>query len=270
MRVAKAVHPPEWRCLPNLRPSPLASQHLLMAARAGQLDRRLDYLMLSRAGVTPPAGAQELWQAPSLHGPFWKGHAFGSPQLFEHVRLTEPQITGEIAALLGRPGAIAAGRRRAFLKALLNLTEADPDAAGWSGFIDRSVVSVAAERDPTAAGRPGRVGSRRNGALDLLFTLDAGPERRHVVVEVKCEARLGRSQLSGYAAKTRRLSNARYVLLSPDPHTELKRNARWTWCSWRGLLARWESTAAACDDDDPMFRLFRSVLLRRFPCPTRR
>ncbi|AYG95602.1 hypothetical protein D8I30_10735 [Brevundimonas naejangsanensis] len=245
--------------VPDLRPD-----LLLRAAVHRRSDVLCDVRLLANAALTPPAEPDLLWAGGGLWGPFWKGHPFGGPSLFNHIRLTEPQITRELASWLSRSPGNGIDRSGCFLIALMG----EPGAfeADWSDFIRSSRITVEAEKDPASIGRKRpRKESRRNGALDLFFTL-AGPdgERRHVVVEAKCDAAVGKGQLSTYRNRTRQLPGTRYVFLAPARAPELGRNKDWRFCTWRGLLARWESRLAASGDDDRVFSLFRSELFRRF------
>lgn len=252
-----------WATLPGIEPD-LHPDLLLRAARARQSDVRYDIRLLADAALAPRTDPGLLWGQGCLWGPFWNGHPFGGPSLFHHIRLHEPQITRELAGWLSRSPKDGGDRAGGFLIALMN----EPGAFGtdWSGFIRSARISVEAEKDPASIGRKHpRKESRRNGALDLFFTLvGADGERRHVVVEAKCEAAVGKGQLSAYRDRTRHLKDVRYVLLAASRPPELTRNKEWRFCAWRGLLTRWETRLAASGDDDRVFSLFRSELFRRF------
>lgn len=249
--------------LPGIEPD-LHPGLLLRAARDRSRDVLYDIRLLADAALTSRADPGLLWGQGCLWGPFWKGHPFGGPSLFNDIWLHEPQITRELAAWLSRPAMDGSNRAACFLRALMD--ETADDSGNWNDDIRNASITVEAEKDPTSTGRRHpRQASRSNGALDLLFTL-ATPcgELRHVVVEVKCEAPLGKGQLSAYRRATRRLSHTRYVLLARERLPQLARNTEWRFCAWRGLLARWETLLAISGDDDRVFSLFRSELFRRF------
>lgn len=254
----------DWATLlPGIEPD-LHPGLLLRAARDRQSDLLYDIRLLADAALTSLADPGLLWSQGCLWGPFWKGHPFGGPSLFNHIRLTEPQITRELAWWLSRSPGEGNDRAGCFLIALMNEPGAfEPD---WSDFVRSARITVEAEKDPASIGRKRpRKETRRNGALDLFFTLvGADGERRHVVVEAKCEAAVGKRQLSTYRYRTRLLTDTRYVFLAPSRAPELGRNKQWRFCSWSGLLARWEARLAASGDDDLVFSLFRSELFRRF------
>jgi hypothetical protein len=253
-----------WRFLPEVRPA-LATERLFSAAAAHRADRALDIRLLARPELRRKAIAADLWGAPSLFGPVWSGHPFTGPGLFRHIQLTEPQITRELAAWLNRPDECGGSRAIPFLTAMLAIPPYGASCDDWGDFITRADAVVEAEKDPSVTGRRrARRASRRNGALDLFVTLVRGKERRHVVVEAKCEAPLGPGQLERYLRATRGLPDTRYILLSPVRLRALETNPVWTWCGWRGLLARWERLIAIAGDDDPVFRQFRFELFRRF------
>lgn len=251
--------------LPGIEPG-LRPDLLLRAAGHHRSDVLYDIRLLSDAALTPRTDPELLWGRGCLWGPFWKGHPFGGPSLFNHIWLHEPQITRELAAWLSRSWGEGNCRAACFLIALMD--EPGDDDGSWNDFIRTARITVEAEKDPTAIGRKRpRKASRKNGALDLFFTLVGGDnDRRHVVVEVKCEASLGKGQLAAYRNRTRHLPQpqTRYVLLARERLPELRRNKDWRFCAWNGLLARWESRLAACGDDDRVFSLFRSELFRRF------
>ena len=253
-----------WRFLPEVRPA-LVTERLVSAAAAHRADRALEIRLLARPQIRREVIAADLWGAPSLFGPVWSGHPFTGPGLFQHIQLTEPQITRELAAWLNRPDACGGSRVIPFLTAMLAAPPSGATCDDWGDFIARADAVVEAEKDPSVTGRrrPRRA-SRRNGALDLFVTLVHGQERRHVVVEAKCEAPPGPDQLARYLKATRGLSDTRYILLSPVRLRALKRYPAWTWCGWRGLLTRWEGLIASAGDDDPVFRQFRFELFRRF------
>lgn len=256
--------PEEWaRLLPGIVPD-LRPDLLLRAAAHRRSDIRYDIRLLADHALEPATSPELLWGGGSLWGSLWSGHPFGGPSLFNDIWLHEPQITRELAAWLSRPAMDGSSRAACFLIALMNETT---DVTGnWNGDIRNASITVEAEKDPTSIGRKRpRKASRSNGALDLLFTL-AAPcgELRHVVVEVKCEAPLGKGQLSAYRKATRQLSHTRYVLLARERLPQLARNTEWRFCGWRGLLARWETLLAISGDDDRVFSLFRSELFRRF------
>lgn len=254
----------DWATLlPGIEPD-LHSGLLLRAAAGRKSDVLYDIRLLSQAGLTPGTDPDLLWGRGCLWGPFWKGHPFAGPSLFNHIWLHEPQITRELAAWLSRPARDGTNRAGCFLLSLMN--EPGNSEDNWSDFIGNARITVEAEKDPTAIGRKQpRRPSRSNGALDLLFTLAAPDgERRHVVVEVKCEAPLSKGQLSAYRSRTRHLQQTRYVLLARERLPQLGRNKHWRFCAWNGLLSRWENRLATCGDDDKVFSLFRSELFRRF------
>lgn|GEM_PF-3681824 len=249
--------------LPGIEPD-LHPSLLLRAARDRKSDVLYDIRLLSDAALTPRTDPDLLWGGGCLWGGFWKGHPFGGPSLFYHIRLHEPQITRELAWWLSRSPEDGIDRAGCFLIALMS----EPGAfeADWNDFIRSARITVEAEKDPASIGRKRpRKETRRNGALDLFFTL-VGPdgERRHVVVEAKCDSAVGKGQLSTYRNRTRHLPATRYVFLAPSRAPELGRNRDWRFCAWRGLLARWETRLAASGDDDRVFSLFRSELFRRF------
>ena len=256
----------DWATLlPGIAPD-LHPGLLLRAARDRRSDVLYDIRLLADAALTPRANPGLLWGRGCLWGPFWKGHPFGGPSLFNHIRLTEPQITRELAWWLSRSPGEGTDRAACFLIALMDEPGVRNSAGDWSDFVQSARITVEAEKDPASIGRKRpRQASRRNGALDLFFTLVAPDgERRHVVVEAKCDAPVGRGQLSAYLARTRHLSGTEYVFLAPARAPELRRNKQWRFCSWSGLLARWETRLAAAGDDDRVFSLFRSELFRRF------
>ena len=251
--------------LPGIEPD-LHPGLLLRAARDRKSDVLYDIRLLSDAALTPRTDPDLLWGGGCLWGGFWKGHPFGGPSLFNHIRLTEPQITRELAWWLSRSSREGSDRAVCFLLALMDEPGILVSAGNWSDFIRSARITVEAEKDPASIGRKRpRQASRRNGALDLFFTLVAPDgERRHVVIEAKCDAPVGKGQLSAYLARTRHLSGTQYIFLAPARAPELTRNKQWRFCSWSGLLARWETRLAASGDDDRVFSLFRSELFRRF------
>ena len=254
---------PDWRGLPLLA-ARLEPDRLRWAAL--QHDRDVDQaIAILNDAFSPPAtaAAEDLWGCHGLWGPYWSGHPFSGPTLLNAASLTEPQVTRELAWWLNTSIKGRAPRARAFLKAMLASTSHD-EANDWATFIEIASIKTEAEVDPTTAGRDtNKIGSRSNGALDLFFTL-ATPDgaRRHVIVEAKLEAPLGRGQLSGYFQSTRRLQRPLHVFLGARRDPALKRNPRWAYCSWRRLLASWEDEIARADDDDLAFRFFRSELFR--------
>ena len=201
-------------------------------------------------------------------GPAWAAHPFASRAMDVVHRMREPDLTRELAALMG-PRAGHQGQRRAvaFLRLLTDLAGADAIAATLTDQT-RPTVSpehqVVPPRKRTPAERAARTAATR---IDLLFEwpCGSGGQRAIVVVEAKLGATVADGQLRSYreeAARRARGGPVALILLTAQPDAAERRYRAWKPVRWFELLRRWESLLAQAGDDDPEFARVRAHLWR--------
>lgn len=239
---------------------PLNTAMLRRSARAlASAEVRAAMRLATHHAIVPRPTGAAIWASGSLWGPRWHGHPFLEPRLLRAMSLTEPQVTREFAHWFSPTLRSGKARRRCFIEAVLEAV-GDPNGAAWMSLLDTGTVYHSAEQDPTTVARKRQKrGSRRNGALDLLFQVTSPDEARALVIEAKFDAPTDLRQMSNYLKKTRgRVRNPTYVFLARRRPRKLR--SPWRYASWQRVLAAFERRLAEINDLDPSFRLFRSQL----------
>lgn len=210
-------------------------------------------------------------------GPSWAAHPLASPAMQVGYKLREPDVTRELAALMG-PAAGRQGPRRAisFLRVLTEQAGAELMQCYVTDHIRPTVV---AEQPVQAVRRRGDVddGDRSAGAgnrIDLLFEwpLADGLRNAVVVIEAKLGASVSDGQLLSYRREALRRAKGGPVsllLLTAWADPAERRYRSWTAVRWFSVLRRWESVLADAGDTDPEFARVRAHLWR-FVLATRR
>ncbi len=199
-------------------------------------------------------------------GPAWTGHPFASPAMTVGYKLREPDITRQLAALMGGGGRHAPKRAVAFLRVLTELAEAE---AIRGVLTDQTRPVVAAEHLVIAPRRRSAVAhdARSSTAtrIDLLFEWPTGTpgQRAVVVIEAKLGSSVSVGQLRPYRREALRRAKGgpvALVLLTAWADAAERRHRTWTAVRWFQLLRRWESALAEAGDDDPEFARVRAHL----------
>lgn len=203
-------------------------------------------------------------------GPAWPGHPLASSAFNVGYRMREPDITRELAALMG-PRAGRQGNERAlsFLRVLTDLAGAHEVGATLTAGVRPTIVAehpiFRVQRPKAVVGsKPERVSVPR---IDLLFEwpVDNAGRQAIVVVEAKLGAHVGEGQLRPYREEARRRARGgpvALVLLTAWSDKAETRHRAWRQVRWFGLLRRWEAALAAAGDADPEFTRVRADLWR--------
>lgn len=248
-----------------------AEANALRDEASRQLSRRAD-----AAAMMGPAAehlARGITLVPFLEpggafGPAWAGHPFASRAMGVVHRMREPDLTRELAALMG-PRAGIQGRRRAvtFLRLLMDLAGLTGIAETLSDQMRPTVIPehpVVPPRKRAPIEAAARAATTR---IDLLFEwpFGAGGQRAVVVVEAKLGATVADGQLRSYreeAARRTRGGPVALILLTATPDAAERRYRAWKAVRWFELLRRWEGLLAQVGDDDPEFARVRAHLWR--------
>lgn len=202
-------------------------------------------------------------------GPSWSAHPFVSPALTTSYRLREPDLTRELATLMG-PTAGQLGQRRAFsfLSVLTDLANASAVRSTLTDATRPSIVSehpINSHRRGSAPDKPASARTR----IDLLCEWPVGENRRAVVViEAKLGAVVSEGQLRSYrkeAVRRARGGPVALILLTATPDPAERRYRAWQPVRWFALLRRWEELLAEAGDADPEFARLRAHLWRYVP-----
>ena len=202
-------------------------------------------------------------------GPAWSGHPFASPAMTVGYKLREPDVTRELASLMGASGGRRASKRAVtFLRLVADLAGAEAIGATLA---DQTRPVVAAEHlvAPPRRRVAGTLnpGSSAPTRIDLLFEWAAGAPGQHavVVVEAKLGSSIGAGQLRPYRQEALRRAKGgpvALILLTAWADEAERRHRTWLPVRWFQLLRRWERVLAAAGDDDPEFTRVRAHLWR--------
>ena len=217
-------------------------------------------------GLTGPPGGP--------FGPTWPGHPLASPAMKLVHRMREPDVTRELASLMG-PAAGPRGPERAvsFLRVLADLARKPALHAALEGRV-RPAVTAELPVGPVSAravvGERALTPSARkvsNPRIDLLFEwpLGGAGQQAVVVVEAKLGAIVTAAQLLPYgreAAKRARGGPVTRILLTVQADAAERRYRSWSPVRWFALMRRWEGAIAAAGDSDPGFAAVRAHVWR--------
>lgn len=206
-------------------------------------------------------------EADGAFGPAWVGHPFASPAMDVVHRMREPDLTRELAALMGPHNGLR-GQKRAvtFLRLLADLAGA---ASIAETLTDQTRPTVLAEHPVLPARKRVLAQAARAAAtrIDLLFEWPFGSEgqRAVVVVEAKLGATVADGQLRSYreeAVRRARGGPVGLILLTAQPDAAERRYRAWKAVRWFEMLRRWESLLAEAGDEDPEFARVRAHIWR--------
>lgn len=203
-------------------------------------------------------------------GPAWSAHPLASSAFGVGYRLREPDITRELASLMGpHCGRRGAERAVSFLRILTEIAGADEVGAtlnpGTRPIIAAEHLVRRVARHRTTA--PAPLARASMPRIDLLFDwpIDGEGRRAVVVVEAKLGAGVSDGQLRPYREEARRRARGgpiALILLTAWPDKAEKRHRAWRPVRWFALLRRWEMALAAADDTDHEFARVRADLWR--------
>ena len=202
-------------------------------------------------------------------GPAWAAHPFASPAMTASYKLREPDVTRQLASLMGASGGRHAQRRAVtFLRTVAVLAGAK---AVFATLTDQTkpVISpehrvVAPRRRVAVADDPGFAAATR---IDLLFEWPAGSpgQRAVVVIEAKLGSSVSAGQLRPYRHEALRRANGgpvALILMTAWADAAERRHRAWLPVRWFQLLRRWEGALAEAGDDDSEFTRLRAHLWR--------
>ena len=245
------------------------------------LNRQADAASILASDAERLTSGIELVSFLELGGPFgpaWSGHPFASPAMGVGYKLREPDLTRELASLMGR----SAGRRGSeravsFLRILTELASETQVRETLTGGVRPNVVAEHEVRivrrhragSPSALPRP--TGRSSVPRIDMVFDWPAGADGRRavVVIEAKLGAVVGDDQLKPYREEALRRAKGgpvALILLTAAADRVETRYRAWSGVRWLPLMRRWETELAAADDGDSEFARLRahvwSFLLR--------
>lgn len=209
-------------------------------------------------------------------GPNWTGHPFISPAMDVRYQLREPDVTRELAHVMG-PAAGRRGQERclSFLRLLTGLARLDDLQATLHDGVSITVaaehtVPIVARRERFGQGRAdhGVAPSQRAAParIDLLFQWPTSTGSRAVLaVEAKFGAVVSKSQLHHYRRAALQLARGGpvgLVLLTAERDEAERRYTSWRGVRWFALMRRWEAALAAAGDHDDEFTRVRAHIWR--------